>query len=105
MAVWVPHPSGRSEAKPDGWGHDDRLAGGVPDEFRLLAFLDYGVAYRHDELPGEDNHVTMGSFGPGLRYTMARSLEVRVDYAIPWHEPDETGDRDRRWHLGVIFSF
>lgn len=78
--------------------------GDVADELRFLIFLDYGVAQRHKALPGQDPRLTMSSIGPGLRYRVERNLELRVDYAIPWHNPD-LSEFEHRWHVGLLLAF
>ncbi len=76
----------------------------LEDRLQFLVFLDYGVALRYDAMPGTDDDITISSLGPGLRYSIARRLDVRVDYGIQWHTADLPGQSDR-WHVGVVFSY
>ena len=76
----------------------------LADQLTLLMFVDYGVAQRNSPLPGQDERVTMASFGPGLRYRLEQNLDLRVDYGIQWID-GSIPDQSSRLHVGLVLSY
>ncbi len=74
------------------------------DELQLLGFYDFGNAYNHTLLPGEDPSVDLQGVGVGLRYQMQPNLTLRTDYGWQLSELATQPSPRQRWHIGVVLS-
>ena len=75
------------------------------DQLQFIGFFDFGDAFNHTLLPGEQADTHLASAGGGLRYTISMYLSVRFDYG--W-QIDNAGLDNRhgsRAHLGVVLSY
>ena len=94
----------RSELHSPPFGIARYLTESFDDELVLLVFLDYGIAYRNSPLPGQEEQVTMASFGPGFRYRLQDNVDLRFDYGIQWID-GSIPDQSSRVHVGLVVSF
>ena len=74
------------------------------DELRFLAFYDFGDAYNHTLLVGEDPSVDLGGVGFGLRYSMQPNIDLRVEYAWQTAGLVFLPTPRERFHVGVVVS-
>ena len=73
------------------------------DELQLLGFYDFGGAGNHTLLPNEPWLIRLAGAGFGLRYTMAPTVSMRLDYG--WQLESLPGQtRGSRIHLGVLVA-
>jgi hemolysin activation/secretion protein len=78
----------------------------LDDEFRALAFYDFGNAYQHSLLPGELRQVDMQGVGVGARYVARPHLEFRFDFGYQVVQVPTTIPLPReRVHLGAVLSW
>lgn len=52
----------------------------ISQNMQFLVFLDFGYTYDADESILNKQRETLGSIGPGIRYTFGRCVNVRFDY-------------------------
>lgn len=78
---------------------------GAGHRCRALAFLDSGVVYRVDPLPGESTRQHVGSAGLGLRYTWDKHIAFQTDYGqvLQGGGSQQRGDWRLHVRLGVFF--
>lgn len=72
---------------------------------RALAFIDSGVVYRVDPLPGEAKREHVGSVGLGLRYAWDKHVAFQADYGqvLQGGGSQQRGDWRLHVRLGVFF--
>jgi hemolysin activation/secretion protein len=75
------------------------------DQFMLLGFYDFGDAYNHTLLPGEDPSVDLNGVGCGLRYQLQPNLTLRTDYGWQISQLQFFPTPRERWHVGVVLSY
>ena len=81
---------------------------GAPDfgeEAQLLAFWDYGSVREKQLAPGARSSVQLQSAGLGLRYTIARYFDFRLDYGWQLRKLPDAAGRSQLGHLGVTVSY
>ncbi|MCB1233208.1 MAG: ShlB/FhaC/HecB family hemolysin secretion/activation protein, partial [Verrucomicrobiae bacterium] len=69
-----------------------------------LLFADYGYLWSADPLPDEER-ISLGSVGIGLRYQLDDHLTVRLDYGWQVDESGFDDGEDGRVHIGARASF
>jgi hemolysin activation/secretion protein len=70
---------------------------------RLALFVDGGVAYRVEPLPGEAKETRLGSAGMGLHYGHGEALTLRVEYGHVLNTAPVYGDG--KWHASMTLLF
>jgi hemolysin activation/secretion protein len=75
------------------------------DELRMLAFYDFGDAYNHTLLPGEDPSVDLSGVGVGLRYAIRPNFNLRADYGWQTAQIANIPNPRERWHVGAVVSY
>lgn len=80
--------------------------GGARDHFDPLVFVDYGVVWNHDRLPGEPRNLELASAGVGVRYQLDAHVSARLDYG--WQLKDSgvsDGRRNQRAHAALTLAY
>jgi len=73
-------------------------------ELRALTFAE-GTALRiHDPLPGQESHHELSSAGIGLRLTMGKTLNARLDWGRVFEDAGEIEAGDHRVHFSIEYS-
>ena len=81
------------------------------DTIQFLAFLDAGYVRRHQPQPGEFTKVDMLSVGAGVRVSLWKRMQLRLDYGYPLEETSDDGiertevSGDGRLHFAIEAQF
>lgn len=74
------------------------------DSLVVLAFLDVGRAWDHEQIPGFPKSQTLVGTGPGLRYHIGAFFSARFDIGIPLlHAKGQTDAL--RIHFSALFNY
>lgn len=76
----------------------------VQDDLYLLAFVDFGYAWDHAQVPGLPLTQTLIGVGPGLRYKISSYFTMRFDLGFPLHKVANASE-DPHVHLSAILSY
>lgn len=74
------------------------------DEFQLLGFLDYGIAYKDRAALGERKTRHLLSVGPGIRYNILPYVSFRSDLGFQLKNLED-GEPHRRLHFLLVVSY
>jgi hemolysin activation/secretion protein len=72
-------------------------------ELRVLAFVDGAALRIHDPLPGQDTHHELSSAGIGLRFTLWKTFNARMDWARVFKAAGEVEAGDHRVHFSIEY--
>jgi hemolysin activation/secretion protein len=75
------------------------------EEAQFLAFWDYASVRERQIAPGSPSSVQLESVGLGLRYTIARYLDFRLDYGWQLRKLPGAAGRSQLGHLGATVSY
>ncbi len=86
------------------WGICDEF-GILNDELTAHVFHDFGQAYNHTLIQGEDPSVDLASVGVGFRYALQRRFSLRMDYGWALNDLVAAQQPRHRIHIGTILSY
>lgn len=77
----------------------------IGEQAQLLAFWDYGSVREKQIVPGARSSVELASVGLGLRYSIARYFDFRLDYGWQLRKLPGASGRSQLGHLSVAASY
>jgi hemolysin activation/secretion protein len=77
----------------------------IGEQAQLLAFWDYGSVREKQTAPGARSSSELESVGMGLRYSVARVLDFRLDYGWQLRKLPGAAGRSQLGHLSVTVSY
>ena len=82
------------------------LGGGeIGEEAQLLAFWDFASVREKQTAPGAHSSTQLSSVGLGMRYTIARYFDFRLDYGWQLRKPPGAASRSQMGHIAVTASY
>lgn len=74
------------------------------DYFQLLAFVDLGYVENNEAIEGVDDRISLASVGPGVRLSLTRQAQLKLDYGIPLSDVEGVS-RSGKFHLALEIQF